>query len=189
MTTETPPLNPPLDEYRRQYEGLKDDVRELTEGLSRDQLNWAPAPDKWSIAQCLAHLNRTDEAYAEALGPGIVKARERGLEGGRIRYGILERWFIRTMEPPPRRRFKAPGKVVPAEDHPLDVVGEYLDLKDRLVERLHQADGLDLSKAKIASPLARFIQIRIGAAFAFLAAHDRRHVWQARQVRQHPEFP
>jgi len=29
----------------------------------------------------------------------------------------------------------------------------------------------------------------LGAYFAFVLAHDRRHLWQARNVRTAPEFP
>jgi DinB family protein len=34
------------------------DARSVVSGLSDAQLNWQPAPDKWSIAQCLEHLPR-----------------------------------------------------------------------------------------------------------------------------------
>jgi DinB superfamily len=187
----TSPLSPPLDEYQRQYEVLKDDVRQLVADLDRDQFNWKPAPERWSIAQCLVHLNKVDWAYVRALDHGIEKARERGLVGGRrIRYNSLERWFIRSLEPPPRRRFRAPKTVVPTEDHPREEVLErYLSTKDSLLGLLRRADGLDICRAKINSPLLKILRLRIGAAFALIAAHDRRHLWQANQVRRHPEFP
>ncbi len=191
MSEVTSTLNPPLDEYQRQYEVLKDDVRQLVADLDRGQFNWKPAPESWSIAQCLVHLNKVDRAYLRKLEEGIVKARERGLLGGRrIRYTLFERWFIRSMEPPPKRRFPAPKKVVPAEDHPVEEVLErYLATKDELLGLLRRADGLDICRAKITSPLAKFLRFRLGAAFAFIAAHDRRHLWQANQVRRDPEFP
>ncbi len=55
--TSSRPLHAPLDEYVRQFEDLKRDARQLTEGLSDAQLNWSPAPGRWSMAQCLEHLN------------------------------------------------------------------------------------------------------------------------------------
>lgn len=191
MTSEPAQLSPPLDEYQRQYEALREETRQLVEGLSREQLNWSPAPDRWSIGQCLAHLNQVDRAYGKALERGIDAAREKGMiGGGRIRYNWFERWFIRSMEPPPKRRFAAPRKVVPAEDHdPGEVLERYVELKDRLIDLLRRSDDLDVCRAKIASPLAKFLKFRLGAAFAFVAAHDRRHLWQARQVRESPGFP
>jgi hypothetical protein len=29
----------------------------------------------------------------------------------------------------------------------------------------------------------------LGSGFALMAAHERRHLWQARKLMQHPEFP
>ncbi len=190
VTTETHTLAPPLDEYRRQFEVVRDDARQLIEGLDREQLNWSPAPGSWSIAQCLVHLNAVDRAYVRRLERGIEEARERGLVGGgKIRYGVLERWFIRSMEPPPRRRFPAPRPVVPAADHDRETVEKFLATQERLIELLQLANGVDVVQAKIVSPLSKLLKLRLGAAFAFLAAHDRRHLWQARQVRRHADFP
>ncbi len=183
-------LQPPLDEYRRQFEAGRDDARQLIAGLDREQLNWSPAPGKWSIAQCLVHLNSVDRAYVRRLERGIEEARERGRTGvGKIRYGLLERWLIRSMEPPPRRRFPAPRPVVPAADHDPEAVEKFLATQDRLIELLQLANGVDVVRTKIVSPLSKLLKLRLGAAFAFLAAHDRRHLWQARQVRQHADFP
>ena len=196
MTAETPsrPLHAPLDEYFRQYEDLKHDARLLTEGLSDPQLSWSPAPGRWSMAQCLDHLNSVAGPYAQALETGIAAARAQGRRAaGPVRYSFLERWMIRSMEPPPRRRLPAPAMFRPAEAaRPVDaagVIADYLALKDRFIELLARADGLDVGRVKITSPVTRLLRLRIGAAFAFLAAHERRHLWQARQVRESSDFP
>jgi hypothetical protein len=48
---------------------------------------------------------------------------------------------------------------------------------------------LNLVKVKITSPLASFLKFRLGAAFGIVIAHDRRHLWQAQQVRHAEGFP
>jgi hypothetical protein len=53
----------------------------------------------------------------------------------------------------------------------------------------YRADGLDLKRAVVTSPASRFFRMSLGAYLAFLAAHDRRHLWQARQVREAEAFP
>ena len=191
MTSRLHQLSPPLDEYQRQYEALREEARSMAGGLDREQINWAPAPEKWSIGQCLVHLNAVDRAYAKALERGISAAHDKGMiGGGRIRYNWLERWFIRSMEPPPKRRFSAPAKVAPAEDHdPEEIVKTFVETKDRLIDLLQRSDDLDVCRVKIVSPISKFLKLRLGAAFAVIAAHDRRHLWQARQVRQYNGFP
>lgn len=190
--TTSPPLHAPLDEYVHQYRDLERDARRLTDGLSDAQLNWKPDAKRWSIGQCLAHLNAVGGPYADALEKAIDEARERGLAtGAPVRYSWLERWAIRTMEPPPGWRMPAPAMFKPqTPEHTLaEVMGEYAALKRHYLELLARADGLDVGRFKIASPESKLIRLRVGAAFAFLASHERRHLWQARQVREDAAFP
>jgi hypothetical protein len=50
--------------------------------------------------------------------------------------------------------------------------------------RLHieQADGLDLKRVKVVSPISSFLKFSLGMTFAQAAAHERRHLAQARRV-------
>ena len=94
------------------------------------------------------------------------------------------------MEPPPKRRFRTQKIFIPSPDRPLDQVRrEFLSVRDQLREQLRAADGLDLKRAKVQSPALRFLRMPLGAYFAMILAHDRRHLWQARQVRTAPAFP
>jgi hypothetical protein len=49
---------------------------------------------------------------------------------------------------------------------------------------LERADGLDLRRVKVATPISRFLKMSLGAMFAQIAAHERRHLEQARRVRE-----
>jgi hypothetical protein len=53
---------------------------------------------------------------------------------------------------------------------------------------VHQAEGLDLARIRTISPVNRLIRLPLGAYLQFILAHDRRHLWQARQVRNAPGF-
>ena len=57
------------------------------------------------------------------------------------------------------------------------------------IDRLRQANGLDLARAHVASPAAAWLRFSLGSGFELMAAHERRHLWQARKVTQHPQFP
>ena len=184
--TETPPLRPPLDEYARQFEALAQEATGLVDGLDRQRLNGSPKPgEQWSVGQCLEHLATVNRKYGRRLEAGIDRAWERGLverpERG-VRYGWFERWFLGSLEPPPKRRFSAPKAVVPASDLDLDVLDRYLESNQTLRGLIVRASGLDISRAKITSPLSKLLKLRLGAAFAILAAHDRRHLWQAQRI-------
>jgi len=53
----TESLVPELEDLRRQIDGIVSDAQKLTAGISDRQFNWQPEPGRWSIAQCLVHLN------------------------------------------------------------------------------------------------------------------------------------
>jgi hypothetical protein len=49
--------------------------------------------------------------------------------------------------------------------------------------------GLDLRSARLRSPVAPVLRLTLGTALAMLAAHERRHLAQARRVTEAPGFP
>jgi hypothetical protein len=59
----------------------------------------------------------------------------------------------------------------------------------QFVDRLRQASGLDLARARVTSPAARWLRLPLGCGFALTAAHERRHLWQAKQLTSRSEFP
>src|SRR3989442_1534737 len=101
-----------LDENAANIEKAKS----LTAGLSAAQMNWRPQPGKWSIAQNLAHLN-FGYPYFDSIASSIAAARAKGIIGnGPFRYGWLMIWIVKSMEPPPKRKFKAGKIFTPSPD-------------------------------------------------------------------------
>lgn len=193
MTEDDKPreLDAELREWEHQFQQMKLDVVGLVDGLTDAQFNWRPEPGRWSIGECLDHLNVTAERYLPLMTAAMEDARRRQLVGrGPFRYGMFESWFVRTMEPPAKRRFRAPkvfqpeGRLTRAE-----IVAAFQQRQTDYVAALHAADGVDLRRAKVTSPTSRLFKTSLGQSFALMAAHQRRHLWQARQVRQHREFP
>ncbi len=61
--------------------------------------------------------------------------------------------------------------------------------QEQFFDRLHRADGLDLARARVKSPVVSWLGFSLGAAFGLIAAHERRHLWQARKVVASSRFP
>lgn len=183
-------LHAELSEYRRQLRDVRADAERLVEGLTDEQFNWSPAPGRWSIAECLDHLN-SGWRVLDKLDRKIATATEQGLRGeGPYRHPLLGRLYVRLMEPPPKIRARSPKAYVPKPDQPVSAVApRFLELQDEIIRRVIAADGLDLGGIRMSSPISRRFRMSLGQWFAFLAAHERRHIWQAWQVRKHPGFP
>jgi len=185
------PVESEVAACRRQLEAVLDDAESLAGGLSDSQLAWRPAPSRWSVADCLNHLNVTCGKYLPRTGEMIAQARSQGLTGrGPFRHPFVGNWFVRLMEPPPRRKLRVPGVFAPLPDQPAaSLLPEFRRLSRLLLAQVAESDGLDLAAVKTPSPAARHFTLTLGQCFAALAAHDRRHLWQARQVLEHADFP
>lgn len=143
------------------------------------------------MADCLNHLDVTVSKYLPRIDAMLSQGRAEGIVGrGPFRHPWVDLWFVRMLEPPPRRKLRVPGIFAPAPDvAPETILPEFRRLRAELLDRVAAADGLDLAALRTASPAARFFTLTLGQCFAALAAHDRRHLWQARQVTRHPDFP
>ena len=179
-----------LRDYYEQFENIKEDALELSAALTDQQFNWRPMPRQWSISECLAHLNVLDGLDVPAIRIAIEGGRAEGLTGkGPFRYGLLSRNFVRFSEPPVKLKFKAPRVYQPPSDQPKErVVAGFIAIHDQLLELILKANGLDLARIKVGTPFPR-VSFSLGQRFALLAAHDRRHLRQAWDVRRQPEFP
>ena len=184
-------LIPELAEYRRQFEAIKQDVQDLVAGLTDEQLNWHAQPGVWSIAECLSHLTVTGTLYLPQIESKINEARTRQLfNQGPFRHSFIGNWFVRSLEPPVKRKFRAPKKFVPTPDQPLaKVLPEFLSVQESFLHFLKEANGLHLARIKVASPVTSLLRLTLGQSFALTTAHERRHLWQAREVKNHPNFP
>jgi hypothetical protein len=60
--------------------------------------------------------------------------------------------------------------------------------RHRYAQAVRRAVGLDLPRIPILEPIHPLIQ-SLGGTLALLAAHERRYIWQAEQVRTAPGFP
>ena len=130
------------------------------------------------------HLNITSERYVPIVDEAIRALRSRGL----IAEGPLGRdligWLLtRMMEPPVRIRTKTPPAFVPARIDPMaDVLERFDYLQGELLVRLDRASGLALDRQRLVSPFNVRVRYNLYSAFCILAAHQRRHLWQAGRV-------
>jgi len=186
-------LTPEIDGFRVQFERLADDADALVESLSDDQFFWQASSSRpsWSIGQCIDHLNVTARLYLPQLDEGISNAIRQGLYGeGPFTYWWYARLFVHLLEPPPRLRMKTPGVFEPPPARTRrEIMAAFRAYQVQYVDRLRQANGLDLSRARVRSPAAVWLYMPLGSGFAAMTAHERRHLWQARRVMEIPGFP
>jgi hypothetical protein len=187
-------MAPELEAFRAQFEALSAEAAALVGPLSDAQFAWSPAPGVWSVGQCIEHLNVTARAYLPSLDQGIASAIRSGVYGtGPFTYNVLGRLIVRSMEPPPLWRLKAPAIFTPPAAQPQrtrsEIMAGFRGYQVQYIDRLRQANGVDLAKARVVSPANRLLHISLGSGFALQIAHERRHLWQAQQLVARADFP
>lgn len=183
--------DPFLRDLLDQLDAVMLDCHALTDSLTEEQLNWKPDPKRWSIAQCLQHMTLTVQLYPAEIERMIGDAKARYSGGGRrLRQGLVATWIINGMEPPPRMRIRTARKVEPEPAlHREEVLGGFAAAHTRLRELILACDGVPLDHARMRSPFMPLFRFTLRQALQVNLAHARRHLWQARQVRQDPRFP
>jgi len=154
--------------------------------LSIEQLRWRPNPQHWSIAECLDHLNltlglalpRVDEAIREGRACEVCVACERS-----------EIEALKLVEPPVNVPAVALPALIPAPAvDPDRLVDHFHQTRDQYAIAVRRVFALDIRGILLVEPVAPLIR-SLGGTLGYLAAHDRRHMWQSERVRNAPRFP
>jgi len=173
-----------LQSVLNELDRTDEEARQLVSGLSEAQLNWHPSPTAWSVAQSLDHLGQINSAYIPALQAAVRHA-DRNAIGTHepIQPGWFGRWFINAMEPPPRRKFKSPAKGKPGTHKSGDeVLSAFIASHNELRSLIHQAREVNLNRIRFKNPFVSVLRFTVGTGILIIGAHDRRHLWQAKQV-------
>lgn len=103
-------------------------AEQLVRPLTREQLNWPPAPGAWSIGQCLEHLLLVNEIYLPAISISLDGRQQSQVS--EVTPGWFSRWFIRNYIAPFSEgggtRSRAPRKIRPAKDVDSSVLDAFL---------------------------------------------------------------
>jgi len=156
----------------------------LIDTVPADQLMQRPDPGKWSIAECLEHLNMTAATVQQFMAQGIKQGKEeKKLGSGPFSIGPKGRLMVWIAEPPPKFRIRAPKKVRPPAtiDDPLQVLPQFLRAQDEWERLMREQEGLNLAKIKVGQGAFR---VRLAAALPWMMAHQRRHLLQAENVKR-----
>ena len=160
-------------------------ARSLIDGLNEADGVWRAEPGSWSVAQCLDHLATANRVYLESMRPAAERARQQGRHRrGPAVPGVIGGWFVRTMEPEPRHKLKAPKKIVPRPSPPLrDSADQLFAAQDDVRKFLHTYADIDLAGVRFVNPFVALIRWSLATGLHVIAAHERRHLWQAWNVR------
>jgi hypothetical protein len=179
-------LHPQLARLTDQLDEVSELSQKLVEGLLPDQLRLRPEPDRWSIAECFAHLSLCSEVFVALVNSACREAREKQQLGtGPFKMDKMARFLNWTMKPPARIKVRTTAKFEPVEiSVPEDVLPRFLVLQRELRQEIEKSEGLDLNKVVVTSPFSKRLKYNLFSCFVLIVTHELRHLWQAEQVKR-----
>lgn len=172
-----------IDELLTMTEEAIDKAKKLKQ-LSERELNFKESPDRWSILECLEHLNRYGDFYLPEIERSILQSRSKEIPP--FKSGVIGNWFANLMK-------AKNGKIVkmktPVDKNPTGsrltslTIDRFLKQEEMLRNLLNQARLVDLTNTKVPISLTKFIRLRLGDTLRFFIYHIERHIIQAENVK------
>lgn len=177
-------LHPQLEALQREIVDVTVHARRLVDRLDAATFERRPVEGSWSAAECLVHLNLTTEAFLPLIDDALSNATRDAVDA-RTHYrkdvvGWLLGW---VMEPPVRMKVKTTAPFMPKTWSTRgDLLRDFETRQAELARRIADANGCDIGRVKVSSPFSSRARYNLLATFAIIAAHERRHLWQAERA-------
>lgn len=184
-------MNQALNSLISQAGKVADDARQVFGGLTTQQLNWKPAPERWSVGQCFDHLITTNSGYLPVIDD-VLQGRKKSSVWQKLPFmpSIWGKLLIKSLDPKQARKIKAPKRFEPAQsDISGSIISDFVAQQAVVMEKMKATENLDLERIVITSPAAAPVTYSLMDAYRIIVVHERRHFQQAQRVIETSSFP
>ena len=144
------------------------------------ELNWRPTPEKWSVAECLEHLNIYSRYYNPAMEKAIQE-KSHLLFVEEFKSGWVGDFSIKSVHPDNTKKQKTLKRLDPIQSElPATVLEDFLTHQQQLRDIISKSRSVNLNKIKIPAEVAKLLKLRLGDCLRFVVAHEQRHIRQAK---------
>jgi len=155
----------------------------LAQGLSREQLHFRPAPDRWTLAECLEHIviveGRVLRLVQQTLETGPDSSKRSAMEGQD--HAMVHGTAGRAV------RFQAPEYLVPTGRWPDEQLLKEFEAVRQQTREFAASTDADLRRHFFAHPV--FGDLDLYQWLLLVTAHCDRHRAQSEDVMASPGFP
>jgi hypothetical protein len=157
----------------------------LVRDMSDNSVNRQPPGGGWSVAECLEHLVLMNDFYLRGWQQAVEEAAALELGPFRgLRPTPVGRWFVKSMEPPVRMKAKAIAQVTPSARFDRDtILARYKASHEGYRHLVRSAAGVDANRIVRPNAIVKQVRMRLSTVLMVVPAHDRRHLWQAANVK------
>ena len=164
-----------LQEVRQQLNESNRQISDFQQ-LNEEALRYRPGPGRWSVLDCLEHINLFYADYFSRMEPAVHQA----APADRTEYtpGFFGQKMVGGLRPNQgkrRMKIKTFKAMVPATDEktPAQIFDTLLQYHTRLEHLLSESEALDWDKVKVASAIGPLLRFKLGDCFRLLMAPHR----------------
>ena len=159
-------------------------VLKAMEGLSEAQLTFKPAPDKWSVEECVKHIAITEQGLWQMTNGAIMAAAN---PEKRAEIKVTDEQVVQMIES--REKKVKTFSTMEPQNTPYKSLAEAVESfkndREKLIEFVNTTD-VDLRNHVSTLPMGSFDSYQM---ILFIAAHSKRHTQQIEEVKADPNFP
>ena len=170
-----------VTELKASHQAVVDTVK----GLTPEQMTFKPGPDRWSVAECIEHMAATEPMLFGFIEGKVLKTPPAS-EADRAKTAGKDTGVM-TMVTDRTKKFQAPNEIRPngrwsGRD---DLLKAFGDARAKTVDWV-QTTKIDLRAHVMAGPTGELDGYQW---MMYLSGHTRRHLAQAKEVMESPNFP
>lgn len=171
------------DSAMKYLESTRQGIVDATQGLSANQWNFKPGPDRWSIAEVMEHIAAAEDYLEGNVTDKVMKAPARQ---GDADVKAIDEMVLKGV-PDRSHKAQAPEPLKPTNRYgsPEASLKHFLESRQRTEDFLKSTN--DLRAHATDSPLGK--QLDAYEWILFVAAHSDRHTKQILEVKADPNFP
>jgi hypothetical protein len=147
-----------------------------------EELNWKPSAERWSVLECVEHLNLYGDFYIPEFNRRLENNNTAPQEI--FKAGMLGEYFAKSMLPKEKlNKMKTFADKNPNGSELTTFAIERLSgqLTDMLAI-LERARGVSLTKTKCSISISKLIKLNLGDTLRVVIYHNERHLLQAKNV-------
>lgn len=153
------------------------------QSLEASVLNNKPAPSKWSVLECIEHLNICGDIYLKEIESRLLKSNHSSQEYHKS--GILGNYSAKSMLP---KKDKFPMKMktfkfmTPDRSNlTITTIDKFVKQQEHFLLLIEKGHQINLTKTKCGLAV-KGLKFRMGDAMRFYAFHNVRHITQANKL-------
>jgi hypothetical protein len=179
-----PKLKMSQTQMLNEFLSIKEEIDKLFGGISEEQFNKKPNEERWSAAECIAHLNLIAHGYTKYFPIELNTRKEIGsLSDKQYQTRILAGLFISKMMPDSKLKLHTPSEYQAAESElPKSIIVDFQTIQDQFIHLLKRTEYDELKSRTVRSPVASFLKFQLGELFILHIGHQKRHLIQAKNA-------